>query len=342
MKNTALIWIALIVLLSGCDASPSTPDVVLPLFVTATLPPSAAPPSTRTASPPTAAPTIDPIPGTTTSEVNVRVEPSTASQSLGTIPPFSTVQVAGKESFGYWLRIVFDDGNGWVRADYVQVSGEVPLVDAGAGSGSGARGAILRGVNVRSGPGGDFDSLGLLNQRDIVFIMGKNSSGGWFHISYPPAPEGAGWVSADFVEIANAVAIPIFGDGTPLAETSESAPEKIAAPADGDTADAPLANFALSPASARAIQFDGEISAPDDLEDWLAFSSSQSEIAIQFLCKTGAAQVELTLSGLPPIGCGEAQSARVEPGVVQLLKITPASTGDWVRAQFEIRIAISN
>jgi uncharacterized protein YraI len=250
------------------------------------------------------------------------------------------VQVTGKESFGYWLRIVFNDGTGWVRADFVQVSAEIPLLEADSGSGSGARGAVSRGVNVRSGPGRNFESLGLLNQYDIVFVSGRDPSGAWIRIAYSPAPEGTGWVNAEFVEMDNAAAIPILEDETPPMQAAEPALTQITANADNDTADSPLAMFTLSPASARAIRFRGEVSSPADPEDWLAFSSTSANIVIQLLCEPGAAQVELTQTGGAPVACGDAHSLKAEPGLTYLLKIAPVSTGDWAYASYEFRIKI--
>ena len=348
-KLTSII--ALLIICTGCDATLATQTVSLPEFVTATLPPTAIPVVTQTPLPPTIAPTIAPIAGTTTTEVNVRADTSTASETLGTISAFSTIQITGKDASGNWIQILFNDGTGWVRADYVQVndaSAEIPVVGAETGNGVGTRGVVLRGVYVRSGPGQDFDSFGLLNQNDVVAILGKDSSGAWMNIQYPAAPDGTGWVAAEFLQIENNVdAIPLVEEEvqvkeTDLPETPQAIlPSKIAW-LDNDTADAPLATFNLSAATSRSVQFQGEVSAPNgDGEDWLSFSSQSDGVVIQVLCESGAIQVELMqldVRNLLDVNCGSAQQIQVTPNQEYQLRITPVLSNEQVFIKYEIRI----
>jgi hypothetical protein len=214
-------------------------------------------------------------------------------------------------------------------------------VDVDSVSGLELRGAVLRGVNVRSGPGTDFESLGLLNQYDIVFVFGTDASGAWIQIAHPPAPEGTGWVNSEYVEMENDDALPVIGE-TPVLEAAEPAPTQVTVSADGDSADSPLATFTLSPSSARVVRFQGEVSAQRDAEDWLAFSSSHAEIVIQLSCPAGVVQVELTPPTGAPIACASERALEIETGRMYLVKITPVSTGDPAYAGYEIRIEISN
>lgn len=320
----------------------------MPEFITATLPSSPTPAPTHTPLPPTIAPTVAPVPGTTTSEVNVRANTSTASQSLGTIPAFSTIQVIGKDASGKWFQVVFNNGIGWVRADFVQVNNpaQIPVVDVELGSGSGARGVVLRGVNVRSGPGKEFESLGLLNENDVVTILGRESSGTWIKIEYAASPDGTGWVASEYLQIENAAAIPALDDAPPGSVESVTPPASISsAPLDGDSAENPIAIFELSYASAREIQFRGALS-EDDRQDWIGFSSQDSRIVIEVLCDSNLIQVELLETGgaqpLISTPCGSSLPAQVKPNVTYLFQLMLTSNGSAAFINYEIRMNMAD
>lgn len=350
-KKLAYIF-AVFVFCTGCDVTPVTPSVVVPEFITATLQPTAVPNPTQALPPPTLRPTITPLAGTTTSELNVRADTSTASTSLGTVGAFSPVQVIGKDISGLWLQILFADSAGWVRADFVQVetaAAEIPVVEAESSSGSTIRGVVLRGVNVRNGAGKDFESLGLLNQNDVVPILGKDSSGGWIKVEFPIVPDGAGWVAADFLQVENSDAVPVLGE-TAQPEQTESASAEIPvitsasdiAIADNDSADAPIATIHLSADSARSAQVEGEVSAPEgDAEDWIGFSAQTDKVLIQVECKSGSVDLELINGANAPAAlpsCGGVQVYEIQAGQVYLLRITPGGSG---YANYELKIAIN-
>ena len=128
MPKLIFFMLTAALLVSGCglnlsSASSATPT---PFIITATLPPSPLPSPTETSAPPTPPPTAAPHEGTTTSQVNVRGEPSTASAPLGMIGPNTKVQVIGKDPSGNWLQIVFTqaaNGKGWLTAQYVTGKG---------------------------------------------------------------------------------------------------------------------------------------------------------------------------------------------------------------------------
>lgn len=61
------------------------------------------------------------------------------------------------------------------------------------------------GLNVRAGPGGDYDTIGLLSQGSRVEIVGQGevNEGLWWQIRFDEAPDGLGWItSADGFGIA--------------------------------------------------------------------------------------------------------------------------------------------
>jgi hypothetical protein len=101
----------------------------------------------------------------------------------------------GKDTGGNWYQIAVPqgkDGLGWVSSQYVEVQdkGAIPVV-GGRGDGR-PSGVIIQQVNVRGGPGTDFDSLGTLNPADVVALTGKDSGGMWLQIQYASGPDGKG------------------------------------------------------------------------------------------------------------------------------------------------------
>jgi heat shock protein HslJ len=67
-------------------------------------------------------------------------------------------------------------------------------------------------INVRSGPGTDYPSYGLANPGNIALILGVSADGAWWVIELPTyvAPDGRGWVSADYVIATNADGVPVI------------------------------------------------------------------------------------------------------------------------------------
>lgn len=320
---------------AGCNVSPvnqqATPD-----FVTAVLPFTPIPASTptiinippATASNEIAAPTNIPIEGTTTTQVNVRAEPSTASETLGMIGIFTKVQVTGKDASGSWYQVIYASGYGWVRAEYVQVdaSAEIPLIGAGTGNGSAVSALVIQKINVRNGPAATFESLGALNPNDVVFITGKDPGGAWMQIEFAHAPEGTGWVAAEFLQAGNLDSVPTIGSAE---ESPTSVPTEVfpIAMDDGDSMQTPLAAIIFSQTNARALQLTGDISAPDgDTKDWIQFSSDGGMVAIRVTCSSNALQADLwkneVLMDTFPLPCGNKLTITITSGEQYFLSLT--------------------
>lgn len=76
-----------------------------------------------------------------------------------------------------------------------------PITPAASGESGLAAGTVLAAtLNVRSGPGVDFAALGQLGQGQRVEIIDQQE--GWLQIVYPAGSEGTGWVSAQYVAVA--------------------------------------------------------------------------------------------------------------------------------------------
>lgn len=268
----------------------------VPSFVTATLPATNAPQPTVTALPPSPVPTNSPVQGTTTTQVNVRSQTNTASESLGVIPAFSPIQIIGKESSGNWYKVIFEIEVGWVRAEFVQVdtSVEIQTVWIESDSPTGRSGVVISGINVRNGAGTQFESIGVLTPKDVVVITGKDTNNAWVQIKFVGE---VGWVSTEFLQIENINEIPIVGvpptqnvEITPIVEATTSSPFQIAQ-SDNDSIQVPLFNLVLEDTT---FQITGDVSSPNgDTEDWIQISSIQDKIFIEISCTTNELQLEL-------------------------------------------------
>lgn len=355
MPRYKLIVYAFAVLVcSGCGVKVVTEEapIVLPEFITATLPPTTGPLPAFTSPPPTPAATLPPVEGTTNTQVNVRAETNTASESYGVIPPFTKVQITGRESTGTWYQILHADsptGTGWVRAEYIQAgaAAEIQARELETGFGSGVDALVVSGIHVRSGPGTDYESLGVLIPKDVVLAIGRDASGAWAQIRFSKSPNGTGWAAVEFLQVENLESLPVVGETAEAAEATPAVIESVealpSALPDGDSADAPFAQGDLSPAGARALQVQGEVSAPEgDAEDWVSFSSSVPGIAIELSCKAGALLVELRQAGgvvesfvLP---CGSGRVLKVQANEVHILRLTTATADEPQFITYQLKI----
>jgi uncharacterized protein YraI len=355
------LLIIISIICTGCNAN-STAQTAVPDFVTAVLPLLPTPLSalTGTASLSTApvlstvaTSVIIPIEGTTNTQINVRKAPSTASETLGTINIFSKIQVTGKDASGSWYQIIYagsENGNGWVRAEYVQVdaAAEITVIGAEAGSGSAANGLVIQKINIRSGPATTFESLGVLNPNDVVFITGKDPSGAWMQIQFSNAPEGIGWAASEFLQVANPDSLPVIGEaekteGTPTDSTSPQTITPLQAIEDGDSMQAPSAITFLSSATVRALQITGDVSAPGgDLKDWVQFSTDNTSVVLKVICSSASLQVELWNDGmlvdsfLLPCGNKKILTVSSNTGYFLSLSIAPASENQYTKYSLKL------
>jgi uncharacterized protein YraI len=266
--------------------------------------------------PPVAQPTPTPTPveGITSTQVNVRADPSTASAILGTIPANSTVEITGQDPGQSWWQINYPsgqgaDGKGWVTAQYVTTTSrpDVPILGGNQEDPQHWNVAIVQQqINVRSGPGTDFNSLGTLNPQEVVELLGKDANGVWLQINFRPGagPEGKGWISAAFVQAPgvdlNGLPIitetgSIVGTETPTGIPFTPTPTVIPAWNDQDSSSNPSARIIFEPTGTQTFIYNGDLSAPEgDAEDWIIFRTYDPFVFVNLACQ-GSNSVELNL-----------------------------------------------
>ncbi len=352
VHKTVPLLFTIALLISGCGLNPFAPGPAtsMPFIITSTLPPTIPPSATGTPAPPTSPPTAAPVEGMTSTQLNVRSEPSTAGAPLGMIGAFAKVQIIAKDPAGNWFQILYapaPDGKGWVTAQYVQVKDRdaIPVIGGAAGPGSGPSGVVTQQVNVRSGPGTDSGALGTLNPNDVVTLTGKDANGTWLQILYAGAPDGKGWIAAAYVQASGVGDLPIVaksgqvvGTGTPTTVPPTVTPTLVAAPQDGDSAQSPAVNITFSPSGTRSVIYSSDVSAPQgDPEDWIQFTPYGATLTIALACAgNGMLNVELWQNGAAlqnwaGLACGEAHQVGFSSGQPYVLRLFAVPGGNGLQ-----------
>ena len=349
-----LLFSALLV--SSCGINVSRAEVSTPttFLVTSTLPVTFTPPPSFTLPPPPSTATLAPLQGTTMSQVNVREGPSTASASLGIVDAYVKVQVTGRDAGSNWYQIIYDkgrDGKGWVTAKYVQMDGasEVPIVGGSAAGSSQYTATVTQQLNVREGPGKDFNGIGTLNPNDVVYLTGKNQTGTWLQIEFTGGKNNKGWVMAAYVQANGVDKLPIVdesgavvGTETPMGIPATFTPTVIAALDDGDSESAPAVQAIFSPSGTKSLIYTSDLSAPQgDAGDWLLFTTYGIHARVETTCLgAGAATIELTQNGsaIGAQSCGEWRVWNVAAGEAILVHLQIVPTEGLTSTRYTIRI----
>ncbi|MEW6086649.1 MAG: SH3 domain-containing protein [Chloroflexota bacterium] len=349
-KSISMFWLA--IFCAGCSFSVDVIEPVTPteFIVTSTLPPSPTMEPSETPLPPLPTPTIDPVEGAASTQVNVRTEPSTAGAVLGILPANSRVQIIGKDPGENWWQILYPpgiDGKGWVAAEFVQPAEEgiIPII------GGEFAAVIQQQLNVRSGPGTSFNSLGTLNANDVVPLTGKDSAGVWLQIEFTSGPDGKGWVNAAFVQATGVENLPIVaegnvvvGTGTPTIAPTPSTPVAIPAPNDGDSPSSPAVNVTLSTTGTKSFQYSSDVSSPaGDAEDWIQFTPSAGAVLIQLDCEgSGSYVAEVLVEGIPPLNlvCGRIILVATIPNTAHAIRFQSAPVGDLQYTRFTVIVTL--
>lgn len=177
--------------------------------------------------------TIDPPPagaptGTAIDYLNVRTGPGTNYPILGVAAPGSTGELVGTSQDMNWYAVkvspdVYASGQAWVAAPWVitQNADNLPVLPAPAPPpnvevppppSDGATGIALEPINVRSGPGTQYPSYGVVPIGTEGQIIGISEDGNWWvaAISTELDPSGQGWVNAAYVLVSGGENVPVI------------------------------------------------------------------------------------------------------------------------------------
>lgn len=310
-----LLPLTFLALLALAACGPVASDVTPIPSPSATPSPSPSPSPSATRLPPSPTPEPLLLEGRVLAPLNVRREPAPAAEVIGTLASGENVQVDLQSQDGQWYRIRYPaapQGMGWVSARYLELSLPTSLPSGIV------FGQVTQRLNVRRGPGTNFESLGVLEARSLVLLTGKNRSASWLRVQYPFGTEKYGWIAAQYVKAEGVERLPLLNeDGLPIAvATSEGRTQEIIltptpapAPDDGDSATSPAVRFRFDAQSNRRLLYSSQLSFPvGDPEDWIEFipfdvqSGALALVQIALNCQGGEVVLELWQGGLQQTG----------------------------------------
>ncbi len=127
----------------------------------------------------------------------IRGGPGIGAQALAILPHGSQFFVIGSRPDGSWIEIRYRFGKGWVAASSTDLAGGAAQQSNVPVTSSGPRAIVDTGaLNVRTGPGFGFASIGVLHGGEVVPIIGRNKAGDWLQVR---TSFGDGWVNIVFV-----------------------------------------------------------------------------------------------------------------------------------------------
>lgn len=126
----------------------------------------------------------------TASALNVRVNPNTSSNVIGTLSYNTKVNIL--EINNGWYKINYNNSLAWISSDYIKLDNSKPIV-----SNNKLGTVIATSLNVRSGNSTTHNIIGSLHKGKEVEIL--ETSNGWHKIKFNNS---TAYVSADYISIA--------------------------------------------------------------------------------------------------------------------------------------------
>ena len=127
--------------------------------------------------------------------VYVRKGASTSFAKLGTLNKNDKVTIVAKSATGNWYKIKFNNGYGYVSAQYINITKNNDTTKDDITYPT--TGVVNHAVYVRKGASTSFAKLGTLNKNDKVKILSKTTYG-WYKIQYKT---GTGYVYSQYINV---------------------------------------------------------------------------------------------------------------------------------------------
>jgi uncharacterized protein YraI len=139
--------------------------------------------------------------------LNLRAAPGTQYPTMDLVPGGTRLALTGDKNDDGWYPAVYKTKRGWVKAEFVDASGDAASITRRATVTAAA------GVNLRSEPHTSAERLGGMTAGTVLTVSVHTTSDGWVMVAH----EGqTGWVSAEELRFDNGPA------GTPSATPARS------------------------------------------------------------------------------------------------------------------------
>jgi len=104
--------------------------------------------------------------------------------------------LVGRNTNGSWAKVQTIDGlEGWVSTRYITIAGsasDLPILASVEPAATVTTGTL----NVRSGPGANYDVITTANYGTVVNLLGRNGNASWVQIRVNGQ---VGWVDASYI-----------------------------------------------------------------------------------------------------------------------------------------------
>lgn len=117
--------------------------------------------------------------GKTNVNLSLRKGPATSYTKITTLKKGTSVTIIAKSSNG-WYKIKYKNGDGYVSSQYITLNNTKPSIQETSYS---ATGTATSNLNVRKGPGTEYEKIGSLKKNDKVEIVAM-AANGWRKIKY--------------------------------------------------------------------------------------------------------------------------------------------------------------
>jgi uncharacterized protein YraI len=267
------------------------------------------------------------------------------------------VEIVGKDPGENWWQILYPqgaDGKGWVTAQYITTVSkpQVPVIGSvGADPNNGMDAIIQQKINIRSGPGTGFNSIGTLNPQDAVNLTGKDANGAWLQIEFGSGREGKGWINAAFVQADGVEDLPIVtdagvivGTGTPTSIPLPPTPTIVPAWEDNDSPTNPIMNVTFEPTGTHISIYNGDVSTPEgDAQDWVQFNPYSQAVLLEVSCKGSDLDIEALQNGLAiqqmeAIHCGSKLVVHAEPNLPVQIRFSAQAHGSLNYTSYTLQL----
>lgn len=154
--------------------------------------------------------------------LNVRSGAGGNAVSLGHLTRGQQVFIQAQSADGNWLQIQWAYGTGWVSRAYVVTDGFAGVIadedEVEVTSDKAYATITATYLNVRSGPGTNYSSIGFVYNGEELVIVGRSADSSWYQLE---TRYGTGWVSAAYLLTRNE-----YG-GTPITSDMADEADKI-------------------------------------------------------------------------------------------------------------------
>ncbi len=166
--------------------------------------------------PPTPTPPIAASAVVATGALNIRSGPGVAFNVVAVATWGEGLALLGRNAAGTWVVVRNGAGvEGWVNEYYLHTSVPVySLPVVGAPPASPTALVTIGSVNVRTGPGGQYDSFAVLYQGQSVVVIGRSVDANWVQVRLGNGA--VGWVSITAVQLSVDInSLPVVEAGPP-------------------------------------------------------------------------------------------------------------------------------